>query len=394
VVVAGGDNGIAALFDGQNGVIVGEPLTGHAGAVSAADVLINRGESYSVLTGGRDGTVRIWTSQRVGIGRPVRGHDTAVTAMAADETGGPTAVVVTGGDDGTVRTWDMHTGLPSRLALKPDKGRITAVAVQRWGTKDFVLAGCGGADGLICVWDLTERKLLRASFSGHGSNVTSLAAQRRPGVFVSAGLDGTIRVWVGFGQTLASMIHAHRDGVTALTLGHVDGQEVVASGGGDGIVAVWDIGAGRCVFEEEAGDGTVTGVALGRVDGHAVVVATSDDGTIRAWDIASHRPLGTLPGRHAGAANAVAVADAGDGTIFLSGGDDQTVRLWDARTLAPVGSIDTVAPVTALVSSGSKLYLACGRGVACILRTRPVRSDRITAVAEDSSYAQASVPKA
>ena len=57
-----------------------------------------------IVSGGDDGTVRIWAADGSPRGEPLRGHDGRVNAVAlgtlADE-----QRIVSGGSDGTVRVW-------------------------------------------------------------------------------------------------------------------------------------------------------------------------------------------------------------------------------------------------------------------------------------------------
>jgi hypothetical protein len=52
----------------------------------------------------------------------------------------------------------------------------------------------GGADGVIRLWDLREKTVLR-KFEGHNSGVQSIAVERSGARFISTGADLTIRFW-------------------------------------------------------------------------------------------------------------------------------------------------------------------------------------------------------
>ena len=68
----------------------------------------------------------------------------AAVAVAADGTG-----AVSGGRDGTVRVWDLATG-QQQAQLTGHHGPAMAVAVTADGTR----AVSGGYDGTVRVWDL------------------------------------------------------------------------------------------------------------------------------------------------------------------------------------------------------------------------------------------------
>ena len=88
-----------------------QTLTGHTGPVTAVAVGEVEGRAVAV-TGGVDGTVRVWdlASGRPR-GEPLTGHTGPVSAVAVGEVDGR-AVAVTGSDDGTVRVWDLASGRP------------------------------------------------------------------------------------------------------------------------------------------------------------------------------------------------------------------------------------------------------------------------------------------
>ena len=83
--------------------------------------------------------------------------------------------------------------------------------------------------------------------------------------------------------------------------------------------------------------GAVNAVAVAELDGRPVVISGSDDGTVRVWDLATGTPIGDPFTGHTGAVLAVAVAELDGRPVVISGGDDRTVRVWDLATGTPVG---------------------------------------------------------
>ena len=103
-LLTGGDDGTARIWNARTGAPE-HALRGHEG--------ILRDVSYSddgrfVATAGSDATVRIWPA---GGGDPVVlvGHESAVNSARFDDSGDR---VVSAGDDGTVRVWDVTGGEP------------------------------------------------------------------------------------------------------------------------------------------------------------------------------------------------------------------------------------------------------------------------------------------
>ena len=88
-------------------------LPGHTGAVNAVAVGATPDGTPVIVSGGSDGTVRVWRlADGAPVGEPLRGHDGTVHAVAVGALPDGTPVIVSGGDDGTVRVWRLADGTP------------------------------------------------------------------------------------------------------------------------------------------------------------------------------------------------------------------------------------------------------------------------------------------
>jgi len=59
----------------------------------------------TLVTGGSDGSVRVWSLERMTPIHRLAAHDNSVTSLQFDDTR-----VVSGGSDGRVKIWDLKTG--------------------------------------------------------------------------------------------------------------------------------------------------------------------------------------------------------------------------------------------------------------------------------------------
>jgi F-box and WD-40 domain protein CDC4 len=59
----------------------------------------------TLVTGGSDGSVRVWSLEKMCPIHRLAAHDNSVTSLQFDETR-----VVSGGSDGRVKIWDLKTG--------------------------------------------------------------------------------------------------------------------------------------------------------------------------------------------------------------------------------------------------------------------------------------------
>ena len=98
-------------------------LTGLVNAVALGTLA---GEQV-IVSGGGEGTVRVWAADGSPRGEPLRGHHGPVSAVALGTLAGE-QVIVSGGGDGTVRVWAAD-GSPLGEPLRAHDGPVNAVAV-------------------------------------------------------------------------------------------------------------------------------------------------------------------------------------------------------------------------------------------------------------------------
>ena len=93
--------------------------------------------------------------------------------------------------DGTIRLLDKDSGelLNDYSGHCNNQYKISSCLDN---TDAYVLSG--SEDNLIYVWDLVDAKIL-AKIPGHGNVVTSISYHPKQLEFVSASVDGTIRIW-------------------------------------------------------------------------------------------------------------------------------------------------------------------------------------------------------
>ncbi|MFT4137294.1 MAG: hypothetical protein QM641_12380, partial [Microbacterium sp.] len=193
---------------------------------------------------------------------PLTGHRGRVCAVACTSLG-DLPIAVTGGYDGTVRIWDLSTGTQLGDPLPGHTGSVTSVACSTVGD-DPVAVTCG-TDGMLRIWDLGTGTQLGDSLPGHIGGVDAVACTSLAGrpVAVAAGDHSTLRIWdLATGTQIGGPFTGHIGGVDAVACTAVNGLPVAVTGGHDGTVRLWDLSTGAAVAGPFTGHvGAVTAVA-------------------------------------------------------------------------------------------------------------------------------------
>jgi WD40 repeat protein len=316
---------------------------GDQGRVSSVAI---SSDGKTIVSGGVDGTVRLWGSNGQPLTEPFKGHQRRVSSVAISSDG---KTIVSGGDDGTVRLWGIN-GQPLTEPFKGHQRRVSSVAISSDG-KTIV---SGGFDGTVRLWG-SNGQPLGEPFKGHQDVVSSVAISSDGKTIVSGGVDGTVRLWGSNGQPLTEPFKADQGSVSSVAISS-DGKTIV-SGGFDGTVRLWGSNGQPLTEPFKGHQGVVNSVAISS-DGKTIV-SGGDDGTVRLWG-SNGQPLTEPFKGHQRRVSSVAISS--DGKTIVSGGVDGTVRLWgsNGQPLAEPfkGHQDVVSSVA--ISSDGKTIVSGG----------------------------------
>ena len=150
------------------------------------------------------------------------GHRGEIYAIATDN-----RYIISGGIDGTVRIYDKNSQ-KEIATLKGHSSYVSSVAIKG----DTVVSG--SVDNTIKIWSLKEQKEI-ATLKGHIDRVSSVAIEGD--TIVSGSEDKTIKIWSLKSQEEIGSLKGHSDSVSSVA---IEGDTIV-SGSFDNTVKIWSL---------------------------------------------------------------------------------------------------------------------------------------------------------
>jgi WD40 repeat protein len=301
-------------------------LSGHTGAVTA---LVFSRDGSTIVTGGDDGTARLWaTASRQPRGAPIAHpkrdcSGTGINAVAISPDGKVVATTCLG----YIRFWDVATHRPLGVPVE-NESSVPAIAFS----PDGRTLAAGRTDGTARLWDVATRSprgdaIGRPARTGAFNPVNAVAFSPDGKLLATVGADNTARLWdAATHRQAGDALTGHDEPIQDLSFSP-DGT-TLATASTDGTARLWDLATHRqsgAALKDPAGTGGFNGIAYSPDGGRLATAGVN--GFTRIWDAAGRRPLGTaladnrLPVRRA--------AFSPDGKILAVAGDDGMVRLGD-----------------------------------------------------------------
>jgi WD40 repeat protein len=295
----------------------GELRTFHGHTGDVYYVAFSR-DGKSLLSCGKDGTVRLLDIPTGKLVRTFTGHRGEVNSVVVTAGGFPASA----GDDGTVRVWDMHTGRQLKC-LDAQEGKVFGLAAAP-GEGDLLVSG--GAAGRIHAWDLRTEKRLWTSDVRPGVDSLSFSNDGRS--IVSGHTDGTIRLWEA--QT-GRPLHEGQTGLTSsVSVVYSPNLSTVAFAGRTGSMGTygptgkgWEVISTRNLNPRAIG---IHGLAFSPRDNTLAVGRR--DGLVELLNAGERlRRSRTLPGHDS---RVWSVAWSPDGKLLASAAASGDIKLWNA----------------------------------------------------------------
>ncbi|KAB8289998.1 hypothetical protein EYC80_010325 [Monilinia laxa] len=235
-IASGSDDKVIRLWDRATGKPYPTPLLGHHNYVYSVAF---SPKGNVIASGSYDEAVFLWDLRARRQMRSLPAHSDPVGAVDFIRDG---TLVCSCSTDGLIRVWDTATGQCLRTLVHEDNAPVTTVrfspngryilahtldsCIRLWdyvaGTckktyqghinKKYSLGGSfgfsgnqgfinsGSEDGDILFWDVSTKELIQ-KVHGHDGVVCWVDTAPGPnGAVVSAGLDGTVRIWIDVGD--------------------------------------------------------------------------------------------------------------------------------------------------------------------------------------------------
>ncbi len=221
--------------------------------------------------------------------------------------------------------------------------------------------------------DLTEL----GSLVGHTGAVTGLATADQGRWVVSAGADGTLKVWDASTNDLIRTIELDEGAATALA---VDDRRAL-TGHKSGAIVLWDLDRTEKLAAFSLGGAPITSAAFAGANG--AFAAADATGAIAVFEIAAPpTPAAVLKSPEDGGGIMQTIAVASAANLLVAGGEASRIRLWriDARSQTRTWRDDSQAPGALDITPDGRMVASGARnGKVRLWSTRSSRPRRTIA---------------
>ena len=291
-------------------------LRGHVRPVYAS---VFTSDNKHVITGGHDGTVRLWDASTGLQERIVGVHLNWVWGLAVMP---GTTYVASASFDGSVRIWDYTTG--DRIATLPLESQGYSVAFSPDGSKLYV-----GSARTLQAYSTSDWKSLFTKVVDAGPVHALSVSANGQRLAVAEGTQTTVRDASNLEVTATCATLGRTGKIYAVAISP-DGQRV-SSGGTDFIVTTFSAADGSFIASAEAVIGSI--LALQYAPDGSTLVSAGGDGTAKIYNASTLALQSSLAG-HQGILYGARLSS--DGRRLVTASTDQTARIWQLEGIGTV----------------------------------------------------------
>ncbi|CCW71527.1 unnamed protein product [Phytomonas sp. Hart1] len=292
-------------------------------------------------------------------------HSESCTSIAVSLSG----YVISGSDDFTVRRWNINgeaLGIVKQfdscvtlLTWVPTSGGLRRGRGDPKG-KDTCLVAC--ADGIVSFVNVASSRV-ESTIEAHVGNVTGLVYSPDGSSLITAGEDGTVKVWSQAGISRSTLANTGKR-IYTLCWGYekteLGGDCVLYTVGSDVIIKPFNPSI-RKQIKWCAHSGVVLASDWSLMSG--LIVTGGEDGVFKVWDPCGHAIYTSSIGKHP----ITSVKFSADGELF-GVGSFKSLRVCDMSGWSH--SYERISEGSAMsiqwTPEGTQLIVGCGTGAVCI----------------------------
>jgi WD40 repeat protein len=230
-ILSAWSDGKIRAFLPQSGKLLYEIIDAHVGGATALQGTL---ESKRVVSGGMDGTIRVWSTgvHKQSLLRSMKEHRGRVWNIKVNSNN---KEALSCSADGSCIIWDIENY--HRILCIFDKIVFKSIVYHPEGAQLLTT----GSDRRIGYWETFDGQLLRSLETGdeEQGEISSLSIMKDGKNFLSGGSDGVVKIWdYDLGETVSEH-DGHSGGIQALTVS--PDEKRVVSVGAEGSVIVWKL---------------------------------------------------------------------------------------------------------------------------------------------------------
>jgi WD40 repeat protein/serine/threonine protein kinase len=224
------------------------------------------------------------------------------------------------------------------------QGAVHHVSFAPGNPELFVTAG---ADGSAKIWNVNERRVVQKLEGEHTGRLYAAVFAPGDGQVLTAGDDGKLILWDAATGVVAKRFES-RGGKFRSAEFTTDGARIITAAA-NGVATIWDVATGAVVREFSAGEAALNSASLSP-DGTRLIAGDADNNAY-VWNTAAEEPPMTLTGH---TAELTAVGFSPDSSRILTAARDNLVKVWDLQGKELLTLRGHTAEVTTAVFTGDE----------------------------------------